>query len=144
MLLFLAISPKSNVKFFSQAAYINSTSVCRFLWQLAQHYEATIPITVVLDKARYQKCYLVQACAAALDIELLYLLAYSPNLNLIERLWRFVKKECLYSTYYPTFTEFKQTIDSFIQTAHLKHKAELETLLPWNFQSFEKVQISAV
>jgi transposase len=124
--------------------YINSATVCRFLVQIAQHYQANIPITIVLDNARYQKCYLVQACAAALDIELLYLPSYSPNLNLIERLWRFVKKECLYSTYYPTFTEFKQTIDSFIQTAHLKHKAELETLLSWNFQSFEKVQISAV
>lgn len=124
--------------------YINSASVCHFLLQIAHHYEATIPITIVLDNARYQKCYLVQACASALDIELLYLPAYSPHLNLIERFWRFVKKECLYSTYYPTFFDFKQAIDSFIHTAHLQHKAELDTLLSWNFQSFEKVQISAV
>jgi transposase len=70
--------------------------------------------------------------------------AYSPQLNLIERLWRFVKKECLYSIYYPTFTEFKETIDSFIHTAHIKHQEELKTLLSWNFQSFEKVQILTV
>jgi len=124
--------------------YINANVVCLFLLQIAQHYQTNIPITIVLDNARYQKCDLVKACAAALDIELLYLPAYSPHLNLIERLWRFVKKECLYSKYYSTFSEFKQTIDSFIQTAHQEHKTELDTLLSWNFQSFEKVQISAV
>jgi len=125
-------------------SYINAEVVCRFLLQIAQHYDPKIPITIVLDNARYQKCYLVQSCAAALNIELLYLPSYSPQLNLIERLWRFVKKECLYSVYYPTFTEFKEAIDGFIQTAHTKHKAELDTLLSWNFQSFEKVQISSV
>jgi transposase len=48
---------------------------------------------LVLGNARYQKCALVQTLAAALGIELLYLPSYSPNLNLIERLWKFVKKE---------------------------------------------------
>jgi hypothetical protein len=52
------------------------------------------PITLVLDNARYQKCQLVWAVAETLQIELLYLPAYSPNLNLIERLWKFVKKQC--------------------------------------------------
>ena len=94
--------------------YINSAAVCRFLVQIAQHYQANIPITIVLDNARYQKCYLVQACAAALDIELLYLPSYSPNLNLIERLWRFVKKECLYSTYYFWFAYFLRDIENAV------------------------------
>ena len=129
---------------FTNETYINAEVVCLFLLQIAQHYDPRIPITIVLDNARYQKCYLVQACAAALNIELLYLPAYSPHLNLIERLWRLVKKECLYSVYYPTFTEFKEAIDNFIQTAHIDHKAELDTLLSWNFQSFEEVQISSV
>jgi transposase len=62
-----------------------------------------IPITLFLDNARYQKCALVIATAARLQIELCFLPPYSPNLNLIERLWRFVKKKCLYSTYYPSF-----------------------------------------
>jgi transposase len=89
---------------FTNETYINAAVVCLFLLHIAQQYDPKMPITIVLDNARYQKCYLVQSCAAALDIELLYLPAYSPHLNLIERLWRFVKKECLYSVYYPTFT----------------------------------------
>ena len=52
----------------------------------------TVPITVVLDNARYQRCRLVQDTAAALNIELLFLPAYSPQFNLIERFWKLVKK----------------------------------------------------
>ena len=50
------------------------------------------------------------------------------------------RQECLYSKYYPRFDEFKQAIADCLQSASTKHKAELETLLSWNFQSFEKVQ----
>ena len=49
---------------------------------------------------------LVQNCAEMLGIELLYLPAYSPHLNLIERFWKFVKKQCLYSTGLWTFDLF--------------------------------------
>lgn len=63
-----------------------------------------IPITLVLDNARYQKCQLVTELASTLAIELLHLPSYSPNLNLIERLWKFVKKQCLYSKYYSDFS----------------------------------------
>ena len=66
-----------------------------------------LPITLVLDNARYQKCAVVQALAASLGIELLYLPSYSPNLNLIERLWRFVRKQSLDSTYYEKFEDFR-------------------------------------
>jgi transposase len=123
--------------------YINAESVCLLLTQIAAAYVG-IPITLVLDNARYQKCEVVLRQAAALGIELLYLPSYSPHLNLIERLWRFVRQECLYSKYYPKFDGFKQAIADCIQTAHTKHRDELETLLAWNFQSFEKVQISTV
>lgn len=123
--------------------YINAESVCLLLTQIAAAYVG-VPITIVLDNARYQKCEVVLRHAAALGIELLYLPSYSPQLNLIERLWRFVRKECLYSKYYPKFDGFKQAIADCIQSAPTKHKDELETLLSWNFQSFEKVQISTV
>jgi transposase len=56
-----------------------------------------LPITVVMDNARYQRCQLVQTLARQLNIELLFLPSYSPNLNLIERLWKFVKKTALNS-----------------------------------------------
>ena len=95
---------------------------------------------VVLDNARYQRCKLVIAHAASLGLELLFLPPYSPNLNLIERLWKFVKKQCLYSTSYDKFDKFKLAISACRENASVKHKAELHSLLTLNFQTFEKAQ----
>ena len=75
--------------------YINAQSVCDLLRRIAQ-LGFEVQIILVLDNARYQKCRIVQEVAETLDIELLYLPAYSPNLNLIERLCKFVKTKCLY------------------------------------------------
>jgi transposase len=62
----------------------------------------TTPITLVLDNAAYQRCQLVQGLAKQVGIELLFLPSYSPNLNLIERLWKFVKKQALHSRHHTT------------------------------------------
>src|SRR5262245_39888324 len=70
--------------------YLNAESVCALLRAVAAAGGGR-PITAVLDNARYQKCVLVQGVAQALGITLLYLPGYSPNLNLIERVWKFVK-----------------------------------------------------
>jgi len=71
--------------------YITSKEVCELLHKLGA-LPLGVPITLFLDNARYQKCRLVITTAARLQIELCFLPTYSPNLNLIERLWRFVKK----------------------------------------------------
>ena len=119
--------------------YINSVSVCALLEKLASL--RSLPITVVLDNARYQRCALVQACADALKIELLFLPAYSPNLNLIERLSKFVKKQCLYAKYYPDFSSFTTAIERCLQDTHTIHAKALNSLLSLNFQTFSKAQL---
>lgn len=128
---------------FTNETYINAQSVCQLLLQIAQYYGSK-PITVVLDNARYQKCALVQGFAAELGIELLFLPSYSPQLNLIERYWRFLRKKCLYSCYYPDFSKFRTAIQHCITFALCSYPDELESLLTWNFQSFNKVQILTV
>jgi transposase len=65
--------------------HINAQSMCELLNKIAA-LGLNIPITLVLDNARYQTCALVMELAQALNIEPLYLTTYSPNLNLIERL----------------------------------------------------------
>jgi len=120
--------------------YINAQSVCALLWKL-YHVNLGIPITLILDNARYQKCALVDQLAKHLNIELLYLPPYSPNLNLIERLWKFVKKECLYSKYYSEFDVFKNAISNCLSCTHTIHKKSLDSLLTLKFQSFKKSQI---
>ena len=101
-------------------------------------------LTVFLDNARYQKCALVIATAARLHIELCFLPAYSPNLNLIERLWKFVQKQCLYSKYYADFATFKAAIVTCLSETHTKHKLALDSLITLRFQTFEKPQLVPV
>jgi transposase len=116
-------------------SYINSESVCELLRKLAA-LPGTTPITVVLDNARYQRCALVEATAKALGIEVLFLPTYSPNLNLIERLWKFTKAKVLYSKYYATFEDFQSAITSLLDNAHQTHREELDSLLALKFQTF--------
>ena len=123
-------------------SYINAESVCQLLRQIAAA-GLTRPITLVLDNARYQRCALVQALARSLRIELLFLPSYSPNLNLIERLWRFVKKECLASRPLPDYETFTHSIDACLKNLDTKYKGQMTTLLALNFQTFENEPILA-
>jgi transposase len=122
--------------------YINAESVCELLRSVASAAMG-LPITLVLDNARYQKCAMVQGLAESLGIELLYLPSYSPNLNLIERLWRFVRKESLDSIYYKDFGQFMAAIDECLDGLHTVHKGEMKTLLTHKFQTFEDVPLLA-
>jgi transposase len=117
-------------------SYINSFSVGELLEKIAG-LGLTIPITVIMDNARYQRCRYVLELAARLEIEILFLPPYSPNLNLIERLWKFVKKECLYDEYYENFQLFKDAITRCLSETSGRHKQALSTLLTLNFQTFQ-------
>ena len=123
-------------------SYINSESVCDLLRKIAAAGWTT-PITLVLDNARYQRCRLVQDLAAALGIELLFLPSYSPNLNLIERLWKFVKKTTLHSRRRATYAEFHAAIDDCLSRLTTTYRADLTTLMTHNFQTFENGPILA-
>jgi transposase len=122
--------------------YINAESVCALLRAVAEA-SVGLPITLVLDNARYQKCARVQTLAASLGIELVYLPGYSPNLNLIERLWRFVRKQSLDSIYYEDFARFTAAIDQCLGDLPTVYKGEMETLLTHEFQMFEDVPLLA-
>jgi len=124
-------------------SYINATSVCELLAKIAKRY-CDRPVSIVLDNARYQKCQMVQDFAKSLNIELLYLPSYSPNLNLIERMWKFVKKKCLYSIYYSDFDSFKQSITDCINKTGGEYKKELDSLLSLKFQMFSESHIMTV
>jgi transposase len=121
-------------------SYINAESVGALLRQIAAA-GLTRPITLVLDNARYQRCQLVQSLARSLHIELLFLPSYSPNLNLIERLWKFIKKECLASRPLPDYEAFTQAIDEGLDSLQTKYKDQMATLLTFNFQTFDNVPV---
>ena len=118
-------------------AYINSDTIVDLLFKLKQEY-ADIPLTLIMDNARYQRCIKVTEQAKQLGIDILFLPPYSPNLNLIERLWKFTKKKCLYNRYHETFCHFKAAIDDCIDKVKSVFKEQVKTLLNPKFQLFEK------
>lgn len=124
-------------------SYITSQEVCQLLHKLAD-LTLDVPITLFLDNARYQRCALVIETATRLHIELCFLPAYSPNLNLIERLWKFVRKQCLYSHYYADFGAFKSAIATCLSHTHSTHKTALDSLLTLRFQLFSKAHFVPV
>lgn len=117
----------------SNDSYITAPTVCELFTKLRESHP-TVPITLVLDNARYQKCKLVFQKAETLNIELLYLPPYSPNLNIIERLWKHVKQSCLKNTYFEDFASFREAIDDEIQQVNTTLREELATLFSMNFQ----------
>jgi transposase len=118
--------------------YITAESVCELLRKIAA-LGLQLPITIILDNTRYQRCAKVTELAAALQIELLFLPPYSPNLNLIERVWRFIKKQCLYAKYYEDFTQFKHAIETCVTETDGIYKEELASLCSLKFQSFKNL-----
>ena len=121
---------------------VNTDTMCELLRKIAAE-GLTGPITLVLDNARYQRNAVVQALAEELKIRLLFLPSYSPNLNLIERLWKFIKRKSLYGRYHATFADFRAAIEETMSGLSTTHAEKLETLMTLNFQEFEDVSLLA-
>src|SRR5450432_4019994 len=121
---------------------VNTETMCELLRKIAALGLAG-PITLVLDNARYQHNAAVKALAEQLGITLLFLPSYSPNLNLIERLWKFIKRRALYGRYHPTFAAFQAAIQETIDSLSTIHAEPLKTLMTLNFQRFENVSLMA-
>jgi transposase len=121
---------------------VNTETMCELLRKIAA-LGLTGPITLVLDNARYQRNAVVQTLATQLGITLLYLPSYSPNLNLIERLWKFIKRRALYGRYHPTFAQFQAAIQEVLDGLSTTHAEKLKSLMTLKFQRFEDVSLMA-
>ena len=120
----------------TNTTYITSSTLIDFLKLLKEKF-ADKPIAIVLDNARYQHCFLVTTVAKSLGIHLLFLPPYSPNLNIIEWLWKFTKKEILYAKYYNNPKQFHEAIQNFFHEINKNLQEELKSLLSLKFQFFD-------
>jgi len=127
-----AISKKIHI--LCNEKYVNSQTIIDFLEQLRDDYKDGKPIYIILDNAPYQRCQIVRYMGWLLGIHLVFLPPYSPNLNIIERLWKWTKKKCLYAKFYENFQDFKNAIEHTLMKANQLHQNELDKLLNLKFQ----------
>lgn len=123
--------------------YINAEfMVAYFQWLRKEGFpDRNRPLHIVLDNARYQHCDFVKQWAKDLNIELEFLPSYSPNLNLIERLWKYMK-QTLAKQVHDSKNTFEHAIRDLLQSLNEQpHQDKLWTLLNPLFQRFEKSQI---
>ena len=112
---------------------IDAQSTIVLFKMLEKKHRKAEKIYVIADNARYYRSKVVKAFLINSRIKLIFLPPYSPNLNLIERLWKYFRKKILYNKYYETFAELKEQAMAFF--ANIKeHKAALRTLLADNFE----------
>ena len=122
---------------------VNAQYVIGFLkWLREQHYpDQSRALHFVLDNARYQHCPAVRQLAASLNIVLEFQPSYSPNLNLIERAWKYFKS-LVGRAYCDTKEEFVAMITNILhRTDSTEHQRQFETLLTMNFQTYKKSEI---
>lgn len=118
--------------------YISAPSVVELIKFIRQEHKGRT-VYLIMDNAKYQKCQLVRKAAERYHINLVFLPPYSPNLNLIERYWKFMKQTALAGIYHDTKKVFLQAIETFIDQANQGlYDEQLATLLTLNFQTLQE------
>lgn len=112
---------------------INADSTIALFRQIEEKNQSAKQIFIIGDNARYYRSKSVKEYLENSKIKLVFLPPYSPNLNLIERLWRFLHKKIQYNKYYETFLEFKNACIDLLNNLH-KYEKELRSLLTENFE----------
>lgn len=104
-----------------------------FIEARKKYTDMTKRIHIFLDNAKYNHNDEVKDAAKELNIKLEFLPPYSPNLNLIERLWKFLKKKIRKDKYYDTFEKFENAVCDFFKNID-DYEDELKSLLTLNFE----------
>ena len=94
---------------------VNDDSTIQLLEAVESRYKLAATIFVILDNAKYHYSWKVRDFLKNSRIQLVFLPSYSPNLNLIERLWKFFKKKVLYNKYYEKLDNFRQASINFFK-----------------------------
>ena len=111
---------------------VDSYSTINLLTAIESKYPAASAIKVILDNAKYHYSEAVRNYIAKSRIDLVFLPSYSPNLNLIERLWGFFKKKMLHNRYYKDIRVFRKACIKFFQTID-KYSSEISNFMTADF-----------
>ncbi len=114
---------------------INADSTINQFRQVERKNRKAKKIYIIADNARYYRSKIVKEFLESSRIKVIFLPPYSPNLNLIERLWKYFRKVVMNNQYYQTLAEFTEAAESFF-TNIKEHRESLRSLLTENFHLF--------
>ncbi len=100
---------------------VNSDSAVNLLTAIERAYPLSKEIYIILDNAKYYYSKLVKEFIQISKVKLVFLPSYSPNLNLIERLWKFFKKKILYNRYHANINAFRLASINFFKNINKFH-----------------------
>jgi len=115
----------------------NAIRIVEFFQKIKEKYPDKT-VVIVIDNAKYNQAWYTRTFAEWYDIELFFLPPYAPNLNLIERLWKFTKKKLVHNRYYEEFETFVNEVEKYF-TNLSEYSADLNTLLSRKFQIINMV-----
>lgn len=119
--------------FYVEDERINSQTMIALLNQILDKQQQG-KIYIVLDNARYYHSQIVKDFLKEQPRVILeFIPPYSPNLNIIERLWKILKKKVVYNKFYLKFKDFREKVIEFLENQTWKEK-EFENILTDNFQ----------
>jgi len=130
--------PKTGKPVVGEYKTLNQESIIDFL-QLLRTENKGKKIYVIWDNVSYQHAKAVKEAAKELKIKIEYLPGYSPNLNLIERYWGFLRKKIIVNKHYGTFEEFKGAILGFTTSKSEKVRKALMKYIPEKFHLIQPV-----
>ena len=120
---------------------INAISTIKLLEQISEHYSHLDTVYVIVDNARANKNkILIEWLRNQNLIKMRYLPPYSPNLNLIERLWKFMRKQVINTKFYYNFEDFKKAIVDFFENQE-QYKEQVKQFIGLKFQTFNEILI---
>lgn len=132
-----AYNPDNQEVIYIEDKTINAQTIIALLKKCTQKYQYHTLITIYLDNAKYHKAQVVKDFLVTQpNIKLEFLPPYSPNLNLIERLWKFTNEKIINLKFYPFFEQFRTTILDFYENIQ-KYSFELKNRITYNFQVFD-------
>jgi transposase len=137
-----AYHPFNQEVLIQQAPRITAQVIIELLKQVIARYAQYSTIYLIADNARYHKCQELEAfLATQSQIKMWYLPPYSPNLNLIERLWKLMHEKTIHGKFFDSLAKFKAAIHDFFQNIH-RYTDDLKSRITFNFQTFDKVNIA--
>jgi len=111
---------------------INADSTIKLFQLIETTYADKDTIYIICDNAKYYKCKLIDEYLSSSKINLIFLPPYSPNLNLIERVWKFLKKKVINTIYYEKFSSFKEAVLKFFNNSN-EYRDELKKSIGLKF-----------